>query len=74
MYSQTHQSEYEEHAITSCCAAVTCPFASASQCFDAACIWAEHADGCHDSALEAYQRGIDLLPHLAMFKLDLQSH
>jgi hypothetical protein len=35
--------------------------------------WANHADSNHESALDAYQAAIELLPRLAMLGLDLQS-
>jgi hypothetical protein len=47
--------------------------APASQRFHTARAWASHADSSHESALEAYQAAIELLPRLAMLSLDLSS-
>ncbi|KAF8522391.1 CHAT domain-containing protein [Gautieria morchelliformis] len=54
--------------------AVACETAPASRRFRAAREWASHADfSTHDSALDAYQAAIELLPRLAMLSLDLSS-
>ncbi|KAF8501295.1 CHAT domain-containing protein, partial [Gautieria morchelliformis] len=53
--------------------AVACETAPTSQRFRAAREWARHADSSHDSALDAYQAAIELLPRLAMLSLDLSS-
>ncbi|KAF8492900.1 CHAT domain-containing protein, partial [Gautieria morchelliformis] len=49
------------------------PTAPASQRFHTARAWASHADSRHDSALDAYQAAIELLPRLAMLSFDLSS-
>ncbi|KAF8508157.1 hypothetical protein JB92DRAFT_2733340 [Gautieria morchelliformis] len=54
-------------------ALVACETAPTSQRFRAAREWARHADSSHDSALDAYQAAIELLPRLAMLSLDLSS-
>ncbi|KAF8501303.1 CHAT domain-containing protein [Gautieria morchelliformis] len=53
--------------------AVACETAPASRRFGAARAWASCADSRHDSALDAYQAAIELLPRLAMLSLDLPS-
>ncbi|KAF8509622.1 CHAT domain-containing protein [Gautieria morchelliformis] len=53
--------------------AVACETSSASERFRAARVWASHAHSSHDSALDAYQAAIELLPRLAMLSLDLSS-
>ncbi|KAF8490598.1 CHAT domain-containing protein [Gautieria morchelliformis] len=53
--------------------AVACETAPVSRRFRAAKAWARHADSRHDSALDAYQAAIELLPRLAMLGLDLSS-
>lgn len=54
-------------------AAVECETATVSKRLYAAQQWASNADGNHDSALEAFQNAIELLPHLAALELDLPS-
>ncbi|THH14418.1 hypothetical protein EW146_g5907 [Bondarzewia mesenterica] len=54
-------------------AAVACISASATQRFLAAKNWARRTDGIHESALEAYQAAIQLLPQIVMLGMDLQS-
>ena len=54
-------------------AAVKYNYTPASQRFHAARLWARHADAYHESALEAYQAAIKLLPQLAVLDMDLQS-
>jgi tetratricopeptide (TPR) repeat protein len=73
-YSHTHESKYLNNAILAFRAAATCRTASVVGRFRAAKLWALHADNnLHESALEAYQAAVGLLPRLAMLGLDLQS-
>jgi hypothetical protein len=72
-YSHTHELEHLDKAMAAYRVAVTCESAPTSERFDAAKIWAHHADSKHKSALDAYCAAIELLPHLAMLGLDLQS-
>ncbi|KAF8531369.1 CHAT domain-containing protein [Gautieria morchelliformis] len=72
-YTHTDKSEYFGPAMDVFRDAVACETAPASQRLDAAKLWARHADSKPDSALEAYQAAIELLPRLAMLGLDLSS-
>jgi tetratricopeptide (TPR) repeat protein len=72
-YFRTHESEYLNKAIAAFRVAVTCEVAPTSVRFGAAKEWARHADSKHESALEAYQAAVQLLPRLAMLYLDLES-
>jgi tetratricopeptide (TPR) repeat protein len=74
MHSQTQKPEYLEDAMAMFRAAVCCVTAPASKRFEASQTWAHYADSVnHDSALEAYQAAIQLLPRLATLGLDLLS-
>jgi hypothetical protein len=74
MFVFTKQSIYLDNAVSAFRVAVTCQSASASMRFTAAQLWTllAHNMG-HDTALEAYQHAIELLPRLAVLSLDLQA-
>ena len=72
-FSRTHEPEHLEKAMAAYRVGVTCESAPVSERFDAARVWAHHADSRHESALDAYCAAIELLPRLAMLGLDLQS-
>jgi hypothetical protein len=72
----TDESEYLDNDMAAFKMAVMCEAASAPLCFHAAKSWVhcvDAADSMHESALDAYQAVIELLPILAMFGLDMQS-
>ena len=74
MYSHTRQSEDLDKAMEAFRVAVNCETAPAFLRFRSAKLWASHADASgHQSALEAYQAAIELLPRLAMLGLDVLS-
>jgi tetratricopeptide (TPR) repeat protein len=73
LHFHTKKPEYLNDAMVAFCAAVKCESAPTSQRITAARRWASHADGNHESALEAYQCAINLLPRVATLSLDLQS-
>jgi len=73
MWLDTQQQEYLNDAIATFRSAVLTASAPVSWRFDGAYAWALYADGTHESALEAYQAAIQLLPQLATLGLDLQS-
>ena len=73
MWLNTQQQEYLDDAMATFRSAVSTASAPVSWRFDGAYAWALHADGTHESALEAYQAAIQLLPQLATLGLDLQS-
>ncbi|THH12051.1 hypothetical protein EW146_g7828, partial [Bondarzewia mesenterica] len=73
MYSRTKYSQHLYDAVAAFRAAVECTSASASDRFTSARDWARRTDGIHESALEAYQSAIGLLPRIAMLGLNLQS-
>ncbi|THH16518.1 hypothetical protein EW146_g4137 [Bondarzewia mesenterica] len=70
---QTRQQGSLDDVVASFRTAVSCSSAPAFERFDAAKRWARCTDPVHDSALEAYQAAIELLPRIAMFGLNLQS-
>jgi tetratricopeptide (TPR) repeat protein len=72
-YFLTGELQYLDKSVVAFRVAVTCEAASTSDCFGAAKSWAHHADSCHESALDAYQAAIELLPRLATFGLELES-
>jgi len=72
-YSHTHESEYLDNAVTAFRTGVMCEAAPTSERFRSAKLWAHHADSIHESALDAYEAAINLVPRLAMLGLDLQS-
>jgi tetratricopeptide (TPR) repeat protein len=73
-YSHADKSEYLEKGIAAFRMAAMYNAAAASIRFQAAKLWAHFADYFrHESALDAYQAAIELLPRLAMLGLDLQS-
>ncbi|THH13179.1 hypothetical protein EW146_g7014 [Bondarzewia mesenterica] len=73
MYHCTHQQRYLDDAVIAFRASVACTSASALARFASARNWVQRTDGIHDSALEAYQAAIQLLPRIAMLGLNLQS-
>ena len=74
-YSQTHEPIYLDKGLAAFRVAVACEAAPVSERFQTAKLWAHYADSesRSESALDAYQTAIDLLPRLAMLGMDLQA-
>jgi hypothetical protein len=69
-----HELGYLDKATGAFWVTVMCEAAPTSVCFDAAKSWAHHADSNHhESVLNTYCAVIELLLHLAILGLDLQS-
>ena len=72
-YFTTNESRYLDKAMAAFQMAVMCEAVPATLRFRIAKTWSHLADSRHESALDAYQAVIDLLPHLAMLGLNLQA-
>ena len=72
-YIYADEFEYLHKVIAAFRMAVMCETASVSKRFRAAKQWAHYADSWHESALDAYQAAIDLLPRLVSLGLNLHS-